>query len=617
VSRDPDLYPIFKRRDLASDKELVLPRLSWVVESFSWTVIGGPARARIKATGSREALAGLLDLLRCPVEIRDVEGRTVWHGYVHEATVQVGAISMGASLDSLANKVRVAYTKQVSVINGSGERVTSDWATDTSSVSEYGTKELQLSLADVTPAQAEQTRNAALAEKKNPIPVPSIGGGSSAEATVTLQCRGWLETLGWQYYEQSSGTTATENEPTTIQKIGRNSYSATTISFADVSGEWQINDSANGLKVWEAGDYITVSGTALNNGQTRILSVAEDGSQLIVSDQVDNEAAGASVTIAPSYTKVAQSFVLEDYGEDYYVHTVRLKARKLADAAAAMPADNLRITVKSDSGGDPDTTLTTGYISASAMSDEDTDEEWYEWNLDEMASAWSPAYQLAPLTTYWFEIDRTGADAQACYQIAIDETAEYTLGQAKFWDGAAWQTFPNTGADVPFVFVGAWTTELQVEKLIAASDFIASVTFEDASGQYGYPYREGDASALHVLRQLLRSGVAGGRRYLAEVQSDRALRVYQEPTSAGVRDLRLTIDGKCLNYNDREVEPHRLSEIVGQWVRLPNDILDTLNAGRLLSPSPFFVEGAEWNAGKIRITPRSTRSLWDSSVGDG
>jgi hypothetical protein len=612
----PGLWPLFKRRDLADDKALTLPRMEWQVESYSWSTLGGPDRAQLKADASPEALASLLQLLRCPVEIYDRRGELVWYGLAYEVEARQGAISMKMSLDALANKIRIVYTKQTSLLNGAGEGTVTDWSSSAASIAEYGTRERQLSLADATPAQAVAYRNAALADLANPVPQHGEASGGSG---VTVNCRGWMETVGWKKYAQDPGTTASENEPTTIQKIGRASYTAATVSFADVSGEWQINDSANGLTTWQAGDYITISGTALNDMQTRVLSVADDGSQLIVSDSTDNEAAGASVTIAPSYTKAAQSFILEDYGEDYFVHTLRLQARVLADGTSTLPGDNLQVSICADNAGEPGATLTSGHISAASMSGDDTGEQWYEWNLDEMTSAWSPAYELSPLTTYWFVVERTGADAEACYQLAIDEAVEYLSGVCKVWDGATWVAFPGPGADIPFVFIGAWRVEKQIERLIAEAEFIASVTIEDASGQYSYPYRDGENDALAVLKQLLRSGVSGGRRYLAEVKPDRSLRIYQEPESAGNKDLQRALSGEYLTHGDRLIEPHRLREIVGEWVRLPPELVDTAASAQLILPSPYFADRAEWSRGSggrgaVRVTPRNVRSLWDSSV---
>jgi hypothetical protein len=613
VSNDSGLYPIILERDLGDD-EARLPKLDWVVESYSWTVLGGPEKAKLTAGGTRESLAGLLDLLRCPIIIKDRRGETQWYGYIHEVRVRVETIEMVVSLDSVANRIRVLYTKQVSLENGTGEAAETDWEEDATSIAEYGTRERQISLADVTPAQAVSRRDAALADLATPEAQHVDVSGTGA--SITLNCRGWFETIGWTYYSQFSGTTATENEATTIQKIGRASYTATTISFADVAGEYQINDSANGLTTWHSGDYITISGTTLNNMQTRVLEVAEDGSQLIVSDQVDNEAAGGSFTVAPSYTKVAQSFVLDDHGEDYFVHTLRIKLRKLADGVGGFPTDDLKVTIKANSGGSPGATLTETTLSPSLLSDDDTDEQWYEFNND--VTAWSPAYELSPLTLYWAIFELDGTPTEACYQIGVDETAAYLAGEAKFWDGSAWVSFPNTGADTPFVFVGAWTLEKIIEMIIAGAEFIEGVTIEDASGQYGYPYRDGDTSALEVLLQLLRTGVAGGRRYLAEVKADRTLRIYQEPVSAGDKDLQRTLARQCLDHKDRVIEPHRLSEIVGRWVRLPAAILDTANAARLVAPSPYFIDKATWSrTGGIDVTPRNTRSIWDNSIGDG
>ena len=45
--------------------------------------------------------------MRCPVEITDERGTLVWYGYVAEVETRVGAITVGVSLDDMANKIAV------------------------------------------------------------------------------------------------------------------------------------------------------------------------------------------------------------------------------------------------------------------------------------------------------------------------------------------------------------------------------------------------------------------------------------------------------------------------------------------------------------------------------
>lgn len=623
------LLPVFKRRDLVN-KALTLPvqNDAWSVDRLSWQAIGGPDGATISTSGAPTALAQLLDLLRCPVEVYDDIARAVWWGLVHEVKLTVGDISIGVSLDKLANKVRVVYTKQTSGVNTGGGRGTTDWnplppATN-DSIAEYGERQLSVSMSDVTFNQAEQARDDHLARYKTPRAIRGVGGGARRRkqpgqeeeeeiAHATIICKGWWYTLEWKYYSQFPSATSSENEPTTISKVGRSNYTSTgTITFADVGGVWQINDSANGLLYWEAGDYIVISGTTLNNIKTRVASAADDGSQLIVSDLIDNESPAGAVTIAPWSTKLAQSFQLTDYGESYWLHTVRIQAMMvgLPDVGS-----QLRVSIADDNAGEPGTIL----ASAELVADTEIFDvmAWLDW------TAWDSIILLAPNTTYWIIVERVDTADTDCYTVALDEEALYLGGKAMFWTGAAWEPFQNSAAvevpaDMPFVVIGAWITEKQIDELIAAAEFITSVTVENASNSYGFPYRNGDNTILYELKKALQGGVSGGRRYLAEVKLDRSLRVYEEPESAGVYDLQLTTDGRYLDHLGQEIEPYRLQAIVAHHVRLPQTILNVLNSARLVTQSPFFVESAEWTpSGGVRTTTPGEDGPWSGGTREG
>jgi len=187
--------PRFLRRDFGAD--LSTPHLSWRVERFSWRAIGGPHQARITAGGDLTALWGLAETLRCPIELLDDHGEARWWGYVAEVEVQVEGLALTAALDTMANRIAVAYA--YSSGDAVGSRATTAWAQDDESVAEFGTVERLESSSSEDSTTAAQLRDVLLERLKWPQTALRLSPGGGAGATLT--CRGWWDTLRWRHYD--------------------------------------------------------------------------------------------------------------------------------------------------------------------------------------------------------------------------------------------------------------------------------------------------------------------------------------------------------------------------------------------------------------------------------
>jgi len=199
---------VFKDRDFS---DVLMPRLDYRVRSYSWDVLGGPKRANIEVFGEEKSLWQLLDRLRAPVEIYNEQNVPVWWGYIHAMTVYVGGVKFGLSMESMANKLAVAYTTD-------NVRYTTDWSPDTVSAAEYGTKEMLISRAEISETNALQLRDTQLQGLKYPIPIlDKFGGGVSS---VEIDCRSWLDTLDWRYYENLAGKESFETLDGADREIG-------------------------------------------------------------------------------------------------------------------------------------------------------------------------------------------------------------------------------------------------------------------------------------------------------------------------------------------------------------------------------------------------------------
>jgi hypothetical protein len=110
------------------------------VSRYSFDVLGGPFEAAIQVIGSLPAISELIQRLRCPIEIYDEAGALVWWGFIREVTASVNGWEFGASLDSMSNKVAVAYSFVDPGSATVGTRKTTAWTSDLDSISEYGIK---------------------------------------------------------------------------------------------------------------------------------------------------------------------------------------------------------------------------------------------------------------------------------------------------------------------------------------------------------------------------------------------------------------------------------------------------------------------------------------------
>lgn len=174
------------------------------VLGYSRSVYGGPRAARVAVSGDEGALLAIRTLLRSPVEIYDEEADLVWWGYVHRATVRLGNVSVSWSLDEMANRVAVVFTRQTPTAGGS-KKAQTPWAEQSTSILEYGVKERLITLSDGDDVGAESYRDSWLARIGLPVREVELANGAAGVASGELECRGWFETLGWQYYAQPAG----------------------------------------------------------------------------------------------------------------------------------------------------------------------------------------------------------------------------------------------------------------------------------------------------------------------------------------------------------------------------------------------------------------------------
>ena len=216
---------IFEEREF--NTQYGQPDLDFKPKRYSFNVIGGPKQATIEAFGPDVDLWRLIEMVRAPVTIYSEYVDPVWWGYVAEVRLTVLSeasirnpninqrVKIGISADTFYNRIAIAYTELDAGDASIGERNTTSWADDDASQDEYGIRELLWTKDNATATHAAAARDMKLAQSKYPVPVISQTNDRTSKAT--LICRGWWDTLGWQYYA-NAGTTevATSTQVSTI-----------------------------------------------------------------------------------------------------------------------------------------------------------------------------------------------------------------------------------------------------------------------------------------------------------------------------------------------------------------------------------------------------------------
>jgi hypothetical protein len=208
-----------------------------VVERMTWADLGGPAVAEIACFGRAADLLGLVDLLRCPVEIWDRAGTRVWWGWVARVDAQHKAVRACVDLEAMANRAAVRYSLSAAENPYEGERQTTAWAENAAAAAEYGRKERLYSLSGVSSAAAAARRDLELS--LHGWPELAVSVEDRQESVALLTCRGWWDTLDWVYYANPAGIVEYTDEGSALETAWQaaGSYKLAE-SFTCATGGW-------------------------------------------------------------------------------------------------------------------------------------------------------------------------------------------------------------------------------------------------------------------------------------------------------------------------------------------------------------------------------------------
>jgi len=618
--------------------------LSLIPERWSYDSEVGFDNAMVRVEGRVDDLYTVIAWLGNKVQIANDFGTDVWEGRITEVTINVGNSSIGVSLNTMYNKVRVLYTTTEET--GSVSNQMTDWYEDTNSQQKYGVKELIFSQSNLDTAAADTLA----ATLRNTLGIPR--GQMSFDKTdyfATLRCSGLLLTMGWKYHIDTTGfegniagsteqalglafvsiQTGFKNSSGIISSIDgylknftgdtriRVSGSASNDGTKLVTGVTRLDpltytspgiyfdptddmhDGSLGLDVLRTGQLIKITGSAgaANDGLYWATSVAEDHVKLSPADIVTSSATsttitqGDSVTVQETLTDevTTSAITVTAHGTKiYYAFAIAsTTAWTVTDVFLRLkkngsPSDNVQVSLIQMTGVDTYTTLTSVSKAGSLIT---TDFNVFKFTM--------PSPQtFNPGTTYGILIERTGSNhPENFYIVAVDEDQSHG-GTMKLWDGAAWQTRYNE-ADLWFSIQGVKSTTTQMGELLAqhAQDIDVYAFEESSSGVSIAQYMTREENALERFKKMLRHGNSSGKRYVVESIVGGAVKVaVQKVPSEQNWVYHVASDGRIMEGNNQELEHGRL---------LQNEVvevsLDVAPSGTFLLTNRFNIARSEWN----------------------
>jgi len=232
----------------------------WQVERLSWRQPGGPHQAELSLSGvPPETANNLADLLRRPVTVYDEHGLPLWWGFVQSAALS-GPQPWRATLDELANRLAVRFERDVPGREWQPEPGQTAWAEDAFSQAEWGLRSRRVQTGRASDAQAAALCAALLEQYRLPAEGPYASAHSGGEPRLALECRGWWQTLEWNYYSQAQGQCGHVLAGDALQALGNASASARLAqSFSVSGGAWPADEVWLRCCQWHApGDNLRV-----------------------------------------------------------------------------------------------------------------------------------------------------------------------------------------------------------------------------------------------------------------------------------------------------------------------------------------------------------------------
>lgn len=625
--------------------------LSLIPERWSYDSEIGFDDAAIRVEGRVDDLYTVIGWIGNNVQITNDFGTEVWEGRITEVTINVGNSSIGLSLNTMYNKIRVLYTTTEET--GSLSNQMTEWYEDTNSQQKYGIKELIFSQSNLDTLAADSLAEALRDTLGTPRSQMSF---DSTDYFATLRCSGLLQTMSWKYHIDTTGFEGNATG-STEQALGL-AFTSTQTGFKNSSG---VIASIDGfLKNFTSETKITVSGSASNDGTKLITGVVRidplsyasagiyfdptddmhDGSlgldvlrtgqliKIVGSSGGDNDGLYWATSVAEDHVKLSpanivsggtsattiyqgnsvsvqetltdeittSSITVTAHGTKiYYAFTIASSvAWTVTDVflrlkKSGSPSDYVQASLIEMTGVDTYNILTSVAVAGSTITT--------EFNVFKFTMPSPQSFN--PGTTYGILIERTGSNHhEDFYIVAVDEEQSHG-GTMKLWDGAAWQTRYNA-ADLWFSIQGTKSTTDQMDELLDqhAQDINVHAFEESSSGIQVAQYMTREENALERFKKMLKHGNSSGKRYVVESLIGGGIKIaIQKVPSEQDWVYHIASDGRIMEGNNAELEHGRL---------LQNEVvevsLDVAPLGTFLLSNRFNVGRSSWDATQRRLT---------------
>lgn len=173
-----------------------------------------------------------------------------------------------------------------------------------------------------------------------------------------------------------------------------------------------------------------------------------------------------------------------------------------------------------------------------------------------------------------------------------------------WWPTLGWKYYSNPATD------SVDTAEQAKDIITAKGQFFGTVYQDCTSGIAISEERDGDATALFEVMELLEMGTSNYKRMLAVVDPNRNVRIYEEPDPEDGAWLMLA-DGSLQNQYAEPIEKSTCP--VGFWVVQSDMIPGSLNSRLFSDPVLKFVDEMEYDAEQDLLIPtaKDAPDPWD------
>lgn len=235
-------------------------------------------------------------------------------------------------------------------------------------------------------------------------------------------------------------------------------------------------------------------------------------------------------------------------------------------------------------------------------------------------AGWVRASLSSPLaltagSTYFLVVSTTELDPANCYNFTLDGALGYGAGVLRQKISTAWGDGP--AGDMPFRLYAndLVETSQQIKSLIANYGQFLQKVFTIASGIETESYRGGDNDARMEIEDLLDAGTDSNLRMFADVDMNRNVTIWEQPTSASY----VTMDRQGA-FRDEHGNPLDAAACpVGMWVMPDGIVPSNVDVSLLMGVQKFLVEETEYDvsSGRLNPTPANIDNPWDFGVAYG